>query len=161
MRHISAGPAPKQSPVNVYCGVPVTPVPLTDTVCGLPAALSENETVPLRLPVVVGTKVTLMAQFAPAASVEPQVFVWAKFAPAEILAIVSAAVPELVSVMTKGWLAVPTTSSPNVKPFVEKEMLGDERETFGDPPPPQPVSAQHPSSMSRSEFRKMPPLRPG
>ena len=110
-------------------------MPLRETVCGLPAALSVNETVPLTLPVVLGVRVTLIVQFAPAARVEPQLLVSAKFALAAILAIVSVAVPELVSVMGRGWLAVPTTSSPKVKPFVEKETLGDERETLGDPPP--------------------------
>jgi hypothetical protein len=124
-------------------------VPLRETICGLPTALSVNETVPLTLPVVLGVRVTLIVQFAPTARVEPQLLVSAKFALAAILAIVSVAVPELVSVTGRGWLAVPTTSSPNVKPFVEKETLGDERETLGDPPPPQPLSTQDPRSTSR------------
>jgi hypothetical protein len=127
------------SPVSVLGAVPV---PLREAVCGLPAALSVNVTVPVALPEMVGARVTLIMQFAPAASVEPQLLVCAKFALAAILVMVSVAVPELVSVMGRGSLVVPWTSSPKVKLFVE-------RETFGDPPPPQPVSAQHPRSMNR------------
>ena len=93
-------------------------MPLRGTVCGLPVALSVNETVPLTLPAIVGKRVTLITQFAPAASVAPQVLVSAKFALTAILVMVSVALPEFVSVMGRGWLAVPTTSSPNVKPFV-------------------------------------------
>ena len=55
--------------------------PSRGTVCGLPAALLLIITVPLRVPVAVGVKVTLKAQLAPGASVAgsvPQVFVWAK-----------------------------------------------------------------------------------
>jgi hypothetical protein len=106
------------------------PVPLRETVCGLPAALSVNETVPVALPEMVGARVTLIMQFAPAASVEPQLLVCAKFALAAILVMVSVAVPELVSVMGRGSLVVPWSSSPKVKLFVERETLGD--------PPPQP-----------------------
>ena len=84
----------------------------------------------------------MAARVAPAARVESQLLVSAKFALAAILAIVSVAVPALVSVTGSGWLAVPTTSSPNVKPLVEKETLGD-------PTPPQPVSTQDLRSTSR------------
>jgi hypothetical protein len=135
----------------------VTAVPLRETVCGLSAALSVNVTVPFTLPVVSGARVTLIAQFAPAASVVPQLLVSAKFALAAILVILSAAVPELVSVMSRGSLAEPSTSLPNVRLFAEKETLGDVgEETLDDPPPPQLLSAQEPRSMSRRRFRKMP-----
>jgi hypothetical protein len=40
------------------------------TLCGLPVALSVIATEALRAPVAVGLKVTLIEQFAPAASVE-------------------------------------------------------------------------------------------
>jgi hypothetical protein len=110
----------------------VTAVPLRETVCGLSAALSVNVTVPFTLPVVLGARVTLIAQFAPAASVAPQLSVSAKFALAAMLVMVSVAVPVLVSVMSRGSLALPLTSSPKVKLFAEKETLGDP------PPPPQP-----------------------
>jgi len=118
----------------------VTAVPLRETVCGLPAALSVIVTVPVTLPVVLGTSVTLMAQFAPAASVAPQVFVSAKFALTAIPVIDSGAVPPLVSVMSRGSLVEPTSSSPKVRLLAEKETLGD-------PPFPHPLSAQDPSSI--------------
>ena len=51
------------------------PVPLRLTVCGLPAPLSVMDTVPVRVPVVVGVKVTLMVQLAEAANDAPQVLV--------------------------------------------------------------------------------------
>jgi hypothetical protein len=52
---------------------PAVPVPLRETVCGLPGALSVTERVPLRLPVALGVKVTLTVQRAPAANELPQV----------------------------------------------------------------------------------------
>jgi hypothetical protein len=51
------------------------PVPVRLTVWGLPAALSLIDNVPVRVPLCVGLKVTLMVQFASAARLEPQVFV--------------------------------------------------------------------------------------
>lgn len=57
-------------------GVKVTdtrPVPLSDTLCGLPAALSVMLSEPVREPIWVGVKVTLILQFLPAARVLPQV----------------------------------------------------------------------------------------
>src|SRR5204862_5317219 len=58
------------------------PVPLTETLCGLPDALSVITTLAARLPVADGEKLTEIAQFAPAARVEPtgQVLVCAKSA---------------------------------------------------------------------------------
>ncbi len=53
------------------------PVPLRLTLCGLPAALSVIETVPVRVPVAVGVNVTLIVQLAAAATDAPQVFVCA------------------------------------------------------------------------------------
>jgi hypothetical protein len=52
-------------------------VPLRETVCGLPVALSAIETAPLRLPETPGVKVTPIAQFAPGARVGPQLFLQA------------------------------------------------------------------------------------
>jgi hypothetical protein len=129
---------PTHSPVRV---LGVTAVPLRETVCGLPAALSVKVTVPLTPPVVFGASVTLMAQFAPAASVAPQVLVSAKFALTAMPVIVSGAVPLLVSVMSRGSLVEPSASSPKVRLFAEKETLGD-------PPPPQLLSVQNPRSIA-------------
>jgi hypothetical protein len=53
----------------------VVPIPLSDTCCGLPAALSVRPSAALRVPVAVGLKVTLMVQLAPAAREVPQVWV--------------------------------------------------------------------------------------
>ena len=51
------------------------PVPVRLIVCGLPDALSVMLTLPVRVPVAVGVKVTLMLQLPPAATDAPQVFV--------------------------------------------------------------------------------------
>src|SRR5437868_6188749 len=45
------------------------PFPLSGTVCGLPPASSATDSVPVRAPEVVGVKVTLIVQLAPAAKV--------------------------------------------------------------------------------------------
>lgn len=49
------------------------PVPESDTVCGLPVALSVNDRVPVCAPSLVGLKVTLTLHVLPIASVDPQV----------------------------------------------------------------------------------------
>ncbi len=136
---------PTHTPVSV---LGVTAVPLRETVCGLPAALSVIVTVPVTLPVVFGASVTLMAQFAPAASVVPQVLVSAKFALTAIPEIVSGAVPVLVSVMSRGSLVEPTSSSPKARALAEKE-------TPGDPPFPHPLSAQDPRSIAAIKTKNL------
>lgn len=50
----------------------VRPVPLRETDCGLPLALSVMETAPLALPLLCGVKVTLITQLALGANVPPQ-----------------------------------------------------------------------------------------
>ena len=55
------------------------PVPVSERIWGLPEALSATFTEPDCVAVAVGVKVTLITQFAPAFSIEPQLFVWAKF----------------------------------------------------------------------------------
>jgi len=69
------------------------PVPVRLTVCGLPAALSVIDNVPVRVPLCVGLKVTLMVQLASAARLGPQVFVWLKSPLAAMLVILSAILP--------------------------------------------------------------------
>jgi hypothetical protein len=69
------------------------PIPLRETICGLSAALSANESVPFKLPEVPGVKVTLTVQLAPDKRVELQVLVWPKSALAAILAILRVVVP--------------------------------------------------------------------
>jgi hypothetical protein len=87
--------------------VGAVPVPLTDTLCGLPVALSVMVMAPVQAPVAVGVKVTRMGQLAPAARLPPQVFVSLKSL-VWMLVIVSVAVPELLNVTVCGLLLVPT-----------------------------------------------------
>ena len=100
----------------------MTPVPLSVTLCGLPAALSLIVTLAPRLPLADGVKVTLIVQLAPAASVlglMGQVLVCAKspaFVPATVmLVIVRAAVPLFVSVTDLAALVVPTFWAPKLR----------------------------------------------
>ena len=51
------------------------PIPFRETVCGLPGALSATDSAPVRFPICVGLKATLIVQLAPAARLEPQVWV--------------------------------------------------------------------------------------
>src|ERR1051325_7584337 len=53
----------------------ILPVPLIATDCGLTAALSLTLNVPLRVPVAVGAKLTLMAQLPFTANTLPQLLV--------------------------------------------------------------------------------------
>ena len=82
------------------------PAPDSATVCGLPVALSVTVIVPGWLPVAVGVNVTVMEQMAPAPTEAPQVFVSAYWAPATMLVMLSAALPELVSVTVCAALVV-------------------------------------------------------
>ena len=52
------------------------PVPVRDTVCGLFGAVSLMFRLPLAVPICVGVNVTLIVQLAPAATEDPQLFVW-------------------------------------------------------------------------------------
>jgi hypothetical protein len=54
------------------------PVPVSETVWGLPVALSVIETLAVRVPAAVGVNVTLMLHVALAFTLLPQVLVWAK-----------------------------------------------------------------------------------
>lgn len=56
------------------------------------------DTVPVRVPVAVGVKVTEIVQFAPAATLVPQVLVSPKFVLGTILVMLSEVVPVLVRV---------------------------------------------------------------
>jgi hypothetical protein len=58
--------------------VAAAPVPVRLAVCGLFVVLSETANVAVRVPRAVGVKVTLIVHVAPAARLEPQLFVWAK-----------------------------------------------------------------------------------
>ena len=60
--------------------------------------MSVSVTEPVRLPAAVGVNITLIVHVAPAARLEPQVFVWAKSPVTAMLVKVSAAVLPFVSV---------------------------------------------------------------
>ena len=86
------------------------PVPERATVWGLPVALSVIVRAAERFPVAAGLKLTLIVQLAPAATLDPQLLVWAKsltLAP-EIAMLVTLkdAVPELERVIDCTVLAV-------------------------------------------------------
>jgi hypothetical protein len=117
------------------------PVPLSATVWGAPGALSLTEIAAERAPAPVGLKVTEIVQLAPAASVlgaTGHVFVCAKspaFAPPRpIELIVSAPVPEFVSVTFCAGLVVPINRLPKLR-------LVGENVTAGDGATPVPLSA--------------------
>ena len=94
--------------VRVTAGAGVEPVPLRVTACGLPDASSVIVTLADRAPVAVGENVALMVHVALAASVPGQSFVCAKSPLTVIAAMVSGAVPLLVSVTGSAPLVVPT-----------------------------------------------------
>jgi hypothetical protein len=111
----------------------VSPVPLKGTFCVLPEALSENVRLALSAPIMLGANVTLAVQLAPAATVEPQVFVWLKsgaFVPVMVMPVIeSETVPEFVRATTWAAVLVPTA-------IVPKATLAGARVATGIPPEP-------------------------
>jgi hypothetical protein len=103
------------------------PVPERLTVCGLPLALSVMLTEAVRVPLAGGVKVTLIVQWAPAATELPHVLVSAKFlllVPMTArLVILKVALPVLLRVTVCAALVVPTGWL--------KVRLVDERLTVG------------------------------
>ena len=81
-------------------------------------------TVPVRAPAAVGVKVTEIVQFAPAATLAPQVLVCEKSPDAAIEVMVRAAVPELVSVTVCAALVVPSVSEAKVRLAGESVTVG-------------------------------------
>ena len=75
-----------------------TPVPLKLKFCGLPAALSLIDRVPVRLPAVDGTKTMLMMQLAPGLSEAPQLVICEKSPVVVVELKVRVALPVLLSV---------------------------------------------------------------
>ena len=80
------------------------PVPLSVTVCGLPAALSVTVKLPFRPPGALGAKVTVIEQLASAAMLLAHLFVSAKSPLIPIVEICSVALPELLKVIV--WAAL-------------------------------------------------------
>ena len=86
------------------------PVPVNGTCCGLFAALSVMVTLPVRVPVCVGLKVTFIVQTFPAARVAPQGFVVVRKAKSPLspmLLMFSVALPVFFRVMSFPGLVVP------------------------------------------------------
>jgi hypothetical protein len=88
------------NPVELVDTLNPEPIPLKLIVCGELATLSVIVSVPVRGPTAVGVKVTEIVQFAPAATVVPQVLVWAKSPDVEMDASAREACPEFVRVTT-------------------------------------------------------------
>jgi hypothetical protein len=101
-----------------------SPVPVSETVCGLSAALSVRVIAPVRLPVAVGLNVTLIVQLAFTARLAPQLFVWAKSPLAEMFEMLSGSAPELVRVTVCALLVVPVSCPVKVNEVVEKLAAG-------------------------------------
>lgn len=104
---------------------PVTPVPLNPMFCGVGKPSSVTMTFPLLVPVVEASNVTLMVQLPPAASVGPQVLVWAKSPLATMLTIFSVAVPLLVRVIVWGVLVMPVPQLPKFRLVELKSARGE------------------------------------
>jgi len=104
--------------------LPIVPVPVSETVCGLPLALSVTEIVPVTVPFATGRKVTEMLQLVPATMVAEQVLVWAKPALILIPERVRLAFPLLVRVTVCGGLVVLLSCVPKVKLVGEKVTAG-------------------------------------
>ena len=85
--------------VTVVPGARLVIGPLRETLCGLPLALSVINSDPVLTPLVVGVKLTLIWQLAPATRLAGQLLAWAK-SPllGAMLVMFSALVPLLVSV---------------------------------------------------------------
>jgi hypothetical protein len=92
------------------------PVPVSETVCGEPLALSVIVRVPVSEPATVGVDVTEAVQFPPAARLEPQVFVAAKLLDALMDVIVAATALLLVSVTVWAALVEPTFCAAKERP---------------------------------------------
>jgi hypothetical protein len=95
-------------PVEVVATETVDPVPFNVTVCGRLFAPPVMVIAPVSAPPEVGAKVTEIVQFPPTATLEPQVFVSAKFVEAEIDPMINAALPSFVSVIVCAALVEPT-----------------------------------------------------
>ena len=78
---------------KLTAGVAAAAVPLSETCCGLAAALLVNVIAPVSAPAAVGVKVTEMVQLALAARLDPQVLVSAKLPEAAMPLIEREAVP--------------------------------------------------------------------
>jgi hypothetical protein len=105
-----------------------TPVPLSAIDCGDPAALSVMVMAAVNAPEAKGPKWPWMVQFAPAASVVPQLFAKTNedaFAPVRAMLVMdSVASPELVRVSVADPLVLPTFTLPNESFEADRDTNG-------------------------------------
>jgi len=103
----------------------VVPVPLSETICGEPMALSVMVIAAVRAPVVVGPKCPWMVQFAPAARLDPQEFAntndEASVPVTAMLVMVSVEPPVLVKVTFCDALPLPTLTVPKERLVAESD----------------------------------------
>jgi len=72
---VPTGILPKFKLVGARFTAGMTPVPVNAALWGLPLALSVTDSVPARVPVLVGLKLTLILQLVPASKLGPQLLV--------------------------------------------------------------------------------------
>jgi hypothetical protein len=129
---------PKQRLLGERPSTGAVPVPDRLTACGLPLAVSATLTDAVSALAREGLKVTLIVQFAPAATELPQVLVWAKsLALVPVIATLETykvPLPLLLKVTVRAVLVVPTAWFP-------KDRLVDERLTAGAVPVPDRLTA--------------------
>ena len=113
----------KDRAVGVTLTAGLIPVPVSATICGLVTSESVMVSVPVRTPVVVGRKLTLIRQLRPAFSVVPQLFESEKFVLQAMLLIEIGVVPTFDSVTVWFALRVPTSWLPNSNEVVLRLRL--------------------------------------
>src|SRR5205085_2002783 len=115
-----------------------SPIPLKLTGAGAGLLLLFNDNDPVRLPMTVGLKTTLIVQVVPAARVAAQLFVWAKSPEVLIWLMFSAPSPVLVRVTAWAALLVATIWPANVNEEGDRPATGmnpaPERPMLGAPP---------------------------
>jgi hypothetical protein len=112
------------------------PVPERATFWRVPLALEEILRVPLRAPVAVGVKITLIVQFAPTATELPQLLLWERSLALTLviamLVILKAAWLAFVRVTVSGTLGVQTATYPKER-LVAKRLTAGAMLAAGDP----------------------------
>jgi len=103
--------------------LPMVPLPVRETTCGLPVALSVTVTVPLAVPFTCGENVTEIVQLPATARLAPQVLVCANPLLAFMLVSVTVAVPVLVSVTVWAGLVVPLNCVLKVRLVGDKDTV--------------------------------------
>jgi hypothetical protein len=98
-----------------------TPVPLSEIIWGLLAALSVMVTWPLREPSAVGVNVRLIVQLLLAGTELPQVLFCAKSPLTTMLLTLKATDEPLLSVTDLTALVLPTATLPNARELLERE----------------------------------------